>query len=73
MILCEVGGFIPGVDRGKEVKNAGGAPMILLNREIEGFTPFAAVHVLPPVYLSYVAGLAIKEYINLTANPKATI
>ncbi|CAJ1928186.1 unnamed protein product [Sphenostylis stenocarpa] len=73
IVLCEVGGFVKRVDKGQEVKNAGGVAMILMNSVIEYFSPFADVHVLPAIHLSYPAGLAIKSYINSTSTPTATI
>ncbi|KAK7366814.1 hypothetical protein VNO80_08812 [Phaseolus coccineus] len=73
VVLCEVGGFIRRVDKGQEVKNAGGVAMILMNSLKEDFNPFADVHVLPATHVSYPAGLAIKSYINSTSTPTATI
>ncbi|KAL2669203.1 hypothetical protein AAZV13_01G172900 [Glycine max] len=73
VVLCDIGGFVRRVDKGQEVKNAGGAAMILMNSHIEDFNPFADVHVLPATHVSYKAGLAIKNYINSTSTPTATI
>ncbi|XP_020216922.1 subtilisin-like protease SBT1.2 [Cajanus cajan] len=73
VVLCEVGGFVRRIDKGQEVKNAGGAAMILMNSQIEEFNPTADVHVLPATHVSYVAGLGIKYYINSTSTPTATI
>ncbi|KAH1157273.1 hypothetical protein AAZX31_11G027600 [Glycine max] len=73
VVLCEIGGFVRRVDKGQEVKSAGGAAMILMNSPIEDFNPFADVHVLPATHVSYKAGLAIKNYINSTSTPTATI
>ena len=73
VVLCDVGGFVARVDKGKEVKNAGGAAMILANSEIQAFTIPADAHVLPAVHVSYFDGLAIKNYINSTSTPTATI
>ena len=67
VVLCDIGGFVRRVDKGQEVKNAGGAAMILMNSHIEDFNPFADVHVLPATHVSYKAGLAIKNYINSTS------
>jgi subtilisin family serine protease len=47
--------------------------MILVNSKLEAFNPIADVHVLPAVHVSYYAGLSIKEYINSTSTPIATI
>ncbi|XP_028762752.1 subtilisin-like protease SBT1.2 [Neltuma alba] len=73
VVLCEQGGHIARVDKGQEVKNAGGAAMILMNSEDEAFNPIADVHVLPATHVSYKDGLAIKNYINSTTTPTATI
>ncbi|XP_054823407.1 subtilisin-like protease 3 [Prosopis cineraria] len=73
IVLCEQGGDIARVVKGKEVKDAGGAAMILMNSEAEAFNPIADVHVLPAVHVSYVDGLAIKNYINSAMTPTATI
>ncbi|MED6167672.1 Subtilisin-like protease 3 [Stylosanthes scabra] len=73
VVLCEIGGGIARIDKGQEVKNAGGAAMILMNSEDRGYTTFADPHVLPAAHVSYSAGLAIKEYINSTSAPTATI
>ncbi|XP_061357796.1 subtilisin-like protease 3 [Gastrolobium bilobum] len=73
VVLCEQGGLIARIAKGKEVKNAGGVAMILMSSEIEDFNTFADVHVLPAVHVSHSAGLAIKGYINSTLTPTATI
>ncbi|RDY02720.1 Subtilisin-like protease SBT1.2, partial [Mucuna pruriens] len=73
VVLCVIGGLVGRVDKGREVKKAGGAAMILMNTQIEDFTTFSDLHVLPATHVSYVAGLAIKQYINKTSKPTATI
>jgi subtilisin family serine protease len=73
VVLCEQGGFVKRVDKGQAVKDAGGAAMILVNSKLEAFNPIADVHVLPAVHVSYYAGLSIKDYINSTSTPVATI
>ncbi|KAF7828339.1 subtilisin-like protease SBT1.2 [Senna tora] len=73
VVLCERGGGIARIDKGTEVKRAGGAAMILMNDEINGFSILADVHVLPATQVSYDAGVKIKAYINSTATPTATI
>ncbi|XP_054823108.1 subtilisin-like protease 4 [Prosopis cineraria] len=73
VVLCERGGGIARIDKGKEVKRAGGAAMIFMNDEANGFSTSADVHVLPATHVSYDAGLKIKAYINSTATPTATI
>ncbi|XP_028787848.1 subtilisin-like protease SBT1.2 [Neltuma alba] len=73
IVLCERGGGIGRIDKGKEVKRAGGAAMIFMNDEANGFSTLADVHVLPATHVSYEAGLKTKAYINSTATPTATI
>lgn len=73
VVLCERGGGIGRIAKGEEVKNAGGAAMILVNEETDGFSTSADVHVLPATHVSHAAGLKIKAYINSTATPTATI
>ncbi|KAL7167376.1 hypothetical protein ACSBR2_037942 [Camellia fascicularis] len=73
VVLCQRGGNIGRVDKGQTVKDAGGAAMILMNAEQDGFSTIADLHVLPASHVSYLAGAVIKEYINSTATPTATI
>ncbi|CAN4084234.1 unnamed protein product [Withania somnifera] len=73
IVLCISGGKITRIHKGRFVKDAGGAGMILVNSEPQGFTILADPHVLPAAHISYADGLKIKAYINSTANPLATI
>ncbi|PIN06604.1 Cucumisin [Handroanthus impetiginosus] len=73
VVLCDRGGGIARLDKGREVKNAGGAAMILANQQPDGFSTIADAHVLPATHVSYIAGLNIKAYINSTTSPMATI
>ncbi|XP_027916224.1 subtilisin-like protease SBT1.2 [Vigna unguiculata] len=73
VVLCERGGGIGRIAKGEEVKRAGGAAMILMNDETDGFSLPADVHALPATHVSYDAGVKIKGYINSTATPTATI
>ncbi|XP_028762747.1 subtilisin-like protease SBT1.2 [Neltuma alba] len=73
IVLCELGGDISTIIKGQTVKDAGGAAMILINKQPVGFNTFSDAHVLPAVHVSYAAGLVIKEYINSTSTPTATI
>jgi hypothetical protein len=73
VVLCERGGGIGRIAKGEEVKNAGGAAMILMNEEIDGFSTSVDAHVLPATHVSNAAGLKIKAYINSTVTPTATI
>ncbi|XP_056174605.1 subtilisin-like protease [Syzygium oleosum] len=73
MVLCERGGGIGRIAKGQEVKDAGGAAMILMNDELNGYSTLADAHVLPATHIPYADGLKIKAYINSASNPTATI
>lgn len=73
IVLCERGGEIARIAKGQTVKDAGGAAMILMNQEIDGYSTLADAHVLPATHVSYAAGSEIKRYINSTTTPTATI
>ncbi|KAJ9147818.1 hypothetical protein P3X46_029936 [Hevea brasiliensis] len=71
IVLCE-GGY-GALEKGQEVKRNGGIAMILMNEESDGFVTTADLQVLPASHVSYMAGLAIKAYIESTSSPMATI
>lgn len=73
IVLCERGGFVSRIGKGQTVKDAGGAAMILMNNDINGYSTLADPHVLPATHVSYAAGLRIKDYINSTSTPTAAI
>ncbi|BFG31578.1 hypothetical protein CerSpe_178520 [Prunus speciosa] len=73
IVLCERGGGVARIDKGAEVKRAGGAAMILVNAETDGDSTLADPHVLPATHVGYVAGVKIKAYLNSTSSPAATI
>ncbi|XP_052201714.1 subtilisin-like protease 4 [Diospyros lotus] len=73
VVLCERGGGIARISKGVEVKDAGGAAMILINGESDGFSTSADAHVLPASHVSYAAGLRITSYLNSTRTPAATV
>ncbi|KAL3499443.1 hypothetical protein ACH5RR_038536 [Cinchona calisaya] len=72
VVLCDRG-IIGRIEKGKNVKDAGGAAMILMNQEPDGYTTLADAHVLPAAHISFDAGQKIKAYMNSTSNPTATI
>ncbi|RVX09006.1 Subtilisin-like protease SBT1.2 [Vitis vinifera] len=72
-VVCDRGGGISRIDKGKEVKNAGGAAMILTNGKPDGFSTLADPHSLPAAHVGYSAGLSIKAYINSSNKPTATL
>lgn len=73
IVACDKGGGIARIAKGVEVKNSGGAAMILLNQEEDGFTIEADAHVLPVSQVSHTATIKIKSYMNSTKNPIAKI
>ncbi|KAK4488219.1 hypothetical protein RD792_003964 [Penstemon davidsonii] len=73
IVVCELGGFITRIEKGRAVKNAGGAAMIIINGESFGNLTLSEAHVLPATHVTYADGLKIKAYINSTATPMATI
>ncbi|KAJ0970922.1 hypothetical protein J5N97_018881 [Dioscorea zingiberensis] len=70
-VLCD-DGDIEWVAKGKVVKDAGGAAMIIAGSPSEGYTTFASPHVLPAAQVSAFDGEAIKEYINSVSDATAT-
>ncbi|CAN0907432.1 Subtilisin-like protease 4 [Linum grandiflorum] len=73
VVVCERGGGVGRLAKGQVVKDAGGAAMILVNKESEGFSVMADLHVLPATHISFVDGEKIKAYLNSTASPTAMI
>ncbi|KAL7150238.1 hypothetical protein ABFS83_05G097700 [Erythranthe nasuta] len=73
VVLCESGGGIAPVEKGQTVKDAGGAAMILMNEEARAYFTVPLPHVLPATLVSYYAGQNIKDYINSSTTPTASI
>lgn len=73
IVVCESGGGLSRTEKGEAVKTAGGAAMILLNIELYANITSADAHVLPTTHVSYADGIKIKDYINSTSAPTATI
>lgn len=73
IVLCYIDSRTTQIEQGRAVKDAGGAAMILLNMEHEGFSTSAAAHVIPATNINYEDGLRILDYINSTSTPIATI
>ncbi|KAK4486426.1 hypothetical protein RD792_009101 [Penstemon davidsonii] len=72
IVLCEEG-IIGRIAKGIAVRNTGGAAMILINQQPQGYYTYSDSHVLPATHLSYADGLRIRAYINTTAQPVATV
>lgn len=74
VVVCRVGGGTTGVMKGQAVKDAGGAAMILVNIERQGFVTSAVdAHVLPATNINYDDGLKLLAYMNSTSTPTASI
>ncbi|KAL3508374.1 hypothetical protein ACH5RR_027775 [Cinchona calisaya] len=73
IVLCVTGGGISAITKGENVMAAGGAAMIIMNQEFQGYTLSADAHVLPATHVSYADGVKILAYINSTNSPTATI
>ncbi|KAI3756476.1 hypothetical protein L1987_56297 [Smallanthus sonchifolius] len=72
MVVCDRG-VIGRIEKGQNVKNAGGAAMILANQNSDGDSTNADAHVLPASHVGYKEGVAIKTYISSTVSPTATL
>ncbi|XWS45991.1 hypothetical protein CRYUN_Cryun14cG0026700 [Craigia yunnanensis] len=72
IVVCQRG-INSRAEKGEQVKLAGGAGMLLVNTENEGEELFADAHILPATLLGALAGKAIKNYLNSTKNPTASI
>ncbi|GMN36849.1 hypothetical protein TIFTF001_006345 [Ficus carica] len=72
IVVCDRGGNAR-VEKGSAVEHAGGVGMILANLEDSGEELLADSHLLPATMVGQINGDKIKEYINLTKNPTATI
>jgi hypothetical protein len=72
IVVCERG-INSRTQKGEQVKNAGGAGMLLLNTEDEGEELFADPHILPATSLGASAGKAVKNYVSSAKNPTASI
>ncbi|KAL7596665.1 hypothetical protein Lser_V15G30540 [Lactuca serriola] len=72
VVLCDQGSS-SGLDKSMVVKAAGGAAMILANHKIFGETTIIEPNVIPASIVGYAEGVQIKNYLNSTTSPVATI
>ncbi|GER43867.1 subtilase [Striga asiatica] len=70
IVLCDRDSITSSAE---EVKNAGGAAVILANTEDAGFIHESYLVDLPSTTVSFLAGQEIKAYITSTSSPMATI
>jgi subtilisin family serine protease len=73
VVACDVGGSSSQLHFGKTVQNAGGAGMIALGDEETGQNTFAEAHILPASYVNSIDAAVIRQYINNSDNPTASI
>ncbi|XP_038977042.1 subtilisin-like protease [Phoenix dactylifera] len=73
VVVCDADADVGRVNQGRTVKSAGGAAMILANKEASGFTTMSDTHVLPAAHVSYSEGLKMKSYISSASAPTASI
>ncbi|XP_051119538.1 subtilisin-like protease [Andrographis paniculata] len=73
IVICLIGGGVGRIAKGREVKNAGGAGMILINRQPQGYTTYSDSHVLRATHLTYADGQKLLSYLNSTSEPTAAI
>jgi subtilisin family serine protease len=71
VVACELDGSQVAI--GQSVKDGGGAGMILLGGDSTGHTTIAAAHVLPASYLNSQDAAAVRQYINTSSKPTASI
>lgn len=72
IVICDRG-INSRVEKGEQVKMAGGAGMILANTENHGEELLADAHVLPATSLGAAAAKAVKMYSNFSSNATAVI
>ncbi|CAL1401291.1 unnamed protein product [Linum trigynum] len=73
IVICQASFPERRIFQGQEVKDNGGAGMILINGVEDGDTIIPDAHVLPASCLSYKDGLLVKGYLNSTSSPTVAI
>ncbi|XP_020249088.1 subtilisin-like protease SBT1.7 [Asparagus officinalis] len=73
IVMCERPESGPRVEIGSTVKDSGGAGMILINAEQDGYTTLAEAHVLPASHISYNDGQKIFAYFKSSDKPTASL
>jgi len=71
VVACELEGSQ--VEIGQSIKDGGGAGVILLGAEDGGHTTIAAAHVLPASFLNSQDAAVVRQYINTSSKPTASI
>ncbi|KAJ0963708.1 hypothetical protein J5N97_028830 [Dioscorea zingiberensis] len=73
IVMCYFGGQYDDILKGVDVKNAGGAAMILMNIDILGNTTFSEAHHLPVSHVNYQDTDQIISYFSSNSTPTAKI
>lgn len=73
IVVCERSSVLKRVTQANTVQRAGGAAMVLMNQERQGFNTVAEAHGLPSIHVSYAAGLKIISYLNSTTKQEAKV
>ncbi|XVE88289.1 hypothetical protein DITRI_Ditri19aG0057800 [Diplodiscus trichospermus] len=73
IVVCIRGTGVLVVNKGLEVKRAGGVGLILVNSQADGNDLICDAHALPETAVTYEAGNKILEYIYSVENPMAMI
>lgn len=72
LVLCLSGGDLSHIEKGMNVKKAGGAAMVVLNQEEEGLTTLSEAHVLPAIHVNYSNALKIISFFNSSLAKNST-
>ncbi|KAJ3699270.1 hypothetical protein LUZ61_002975 [Rhynchospora tenuis] len=72
IVICDRGGSTR-LEKGLDVRNAGGVGMILVNSKKDGYDTIPDKHVLPASNINYFDGEKLKKYIRSTKDPVATL
>ncbi|XP_055809232.1 subtilisin-like protease [Solanum dulcamara] len=73
IVLCDTSGYLSRSEKGKSVKDADGAGMILMNEKYRGYTTLSEYDAVPMTQVSYYDGQEIINYMKSTSTPVATI
>ncbi|MEA1922558.1 MAG: S8 family serine peptidase [Pseudomonadota bacterium] len=72
IVVCDRG-EIGRVEKGENLLAGGAGGMVLLNSVAEGDSLSADMHVLPAIHLTYSDGIALKDWLAASTDPRAAI
>ncbi|KAJ0967562.1 hypothetical protein J5N97_024479 [Dioscorea zingiberensis] len=72
LVLCLNGYNLSNIEKGMNVKKAGGAAMVVLNQEEQGLTTLSEAHVLPAIHVNYSNALKIISYFDSSSAKNST-